>query len=184
MRCGNGLANGNGLRAQGWEVHGMDIAISLLHTWKEGAGGDLKVLAVQADVHFLPYPAQVFFATCCFQSTWYFSHLGRAIDEMFRVTVPRGYVIFDVMNNWNWPIFYFHVKGWVRMKGRLLKRWMLSRPTDDLVIYEEGTTPLAVARMLRGHSHSVAVYEPTSFGELRAAKWKSWRLIYVCRKPL
>lgn len=185
---GTGYPLGNRLRKQGWEVHGIDIAFSLLKKWKSNdlkENIDCKTLAVQSDVRHLPYYSEAFFTTCCFQSTWYISDLERAIEEMFRVTLPGGYVIFDIMNLLNWSILKNHIKRFLRNKAHLIMRHLVSKNSDDLVIHEWGHLPFMIARILRGRSSNISVYDPhisSSEKGMWSGKWNSSRRLYVCRK--
>ncbi len=79
----------------GYKVSGVDIAPSLIEKCRE-LYPDIE--AKVGDAENIPYPDSSFDAVYCFHSSWYFSDLNKAIDEMLRVAKPGGLVIFDVIN--------------------------------------------------------------------------------------
>ena len=83
---------------EGYSVYGIDISPDLV---KECKMLNRNINCKAGDAENLDYPDNFFYLTYCFKSTWYFPNLLRAVDEMFRVTKPGGFIIFDVMNKNN-----------------------------------------------------------------------------------
>jgi ubiquinone/menaquinone biosynthesis C-methylase UbiE len=51
------------------------------------------------DAEDLPFGDKLFDIVFCFHSTWYFSDILKAIDEMIRVTRVNGHLFFDIINS-------------------------------------------------------------------------------------
>jgi len=93
---------------QGYDVYGIDIAEDLI---KECNQNFPKVKAFVGDAENLNFPENYFDAVYCFRTTWYFTDILKAINEMIRVTKNGGYVFFDIMNANSKEIKIAHLKA-------------------------------------------------------------------------
>ena len=98
VAIGNGYPVADFLLESGYVIHGIDISPYLVDKCRE-LNPDIKCKV--GDSENLEYPDDYFDATYCLLSTWYFTNLNRSIDEMIRVTRPKGLVIFDIQNRSN-----------------------------------------------------------------------------------
>lgn len=95
---GTGFPFGDFFQKAGYQVHGIDIAPILIEKCREL---NAKINCKVGDVEVMDYQDDYFHCTYCFHSTWYFPNLCKAIDEMVRVTIPGGMIIFDIQNRNN-----------------------------------------------------------------------------------
>lgn len=92
---GTGYPLALALQQNGFDVFGIDIAISLI---KECRSNSSEIKCVVADAEKLPFKDGTFSLTYCFQSSWYLPNIEDAIGEMFRVTIQGGIICLDIMN--------------------------------------------------------------------------------------
>ena len=87
VAIGTGQPFAQNLLKDGYTVYGVDIAPNLINKCKQlNPTIDCRI----ADAEKLPFNDGFFNLTYCFNSTWYFPNLHKAIDEMIRVTSPGG----------------------------------------------------------------------------------------------
>lgn len=98
VAVGTGFPFGDFFTKHGYTVYGIDIAPNLINKCKSLYP---SINCMVGDVEDMNYPDNFFNLAYCFHSTWYFPNLTKAIDEMLRVTVPGGFVIFDIQNRNN-----------------------------------------------------------------------------------
>jgi ubiquinone/menaquinone biosynthesis C-methylase UbiE len=99
--CGTGYPFGDFFNKAGYKIYGIDISPSLIKKCQELYP---NIKSKIGDAENIPYPDNNFDTTYCFHSSWYFTDLKKAIDEMIRVTRPGGFIIFDAMNYHNQDI--------------------------------------------------------------------------------
>lgn len=92
---GTGFPFADFLQKAGYALHGIDISETLIAKCREL---NAKIYSMVGDAEDLPYQNAYFHCTYCFHSSWYFPNLCKAIDEMNRVTIPGGVIIFDIQN--------------------------------------------------------------------------------------
>jgi ubiquinone/menaquinone biosynthesis C-methylase UbiE len=148
VAIGTGYPFADFLQKSGYEVHGIDISPALV---AKCAKINPKIKAIVGDAEALPYPDTRFDCTYCFHSTWYFPRLTKVIDEMLRVTLPGGLVMFDIQNRNNDHILHIYRKRLFENRGlgRLVKvaknlvKTVLRRGVPDwhFVDYEVPTFP-------------------------------------------
>jgi len=85
----------------GYSVHGIDISQDLV---KKCRYLNPKIDCVVGDAEHLSWADNCFGCVYCLHSSWYFPNLNQVIDEMLRVTLPGGLVIFDIQNRNNHQI--------------------------------------------------------------------------------
>lgn len=95
VACGYGYPVADYLQKAGYEVYGIDVSPELIEKCKQLNPG---INCAVGDAEDISYPDNHFDCVYCFQSSWYFPDLNKAIDEMLRVTRPGGLVLFDIQN--------------------------------------------------------------------------------------
>jgi len=98
VAIGTGVPFGNYFEKNGYKVYGVDIAPILIEKCKKL---NRNINSEVGDAENLKYPENFFNCTYCFHSTAYFTNLDKVIDEMIRVTIPNGLIIFDIQNRNN-----------------------------------------------------------------------------------
>ena len=98
VAIGTGFPFGDFFQKKGYKVHGVDIAPILIEKCKKLNN---KINCKVGDAENLEYPDNFFNCTYCFRSTTYFTDICKVIDEMIRVTIPKGMIIFDISNRNN-----------------------------------------------------------------------------------
>jgi len=98
VAVGTGFPFGDYFQKKGYEIHGIDIAPTLIEKCKKL---NEKIICKVGDAENLSYPNDFFKCVYCFHSTFYFPDVCKAIDEMIRVARPNGMVIFDIQNRDN-----------------------------------------------------------------------------------
>ncbi len=98
VAIGTGFPFADFLQKAGYSVHGVDIASNLVEKCLQL---NPEIEAKVGDAEALDYPDGFFDCTYCFHSTWYFTDVSQAIDEMVRVTRPGGLILFDIQNMHN-----------------------------------------------------------------------------------
>ena len=98
VAIGTGFPFGNFFQNRGYKVYGVDIAPVLIEECKKL---NAKINCKVGDAENLDYHDNFFSCTYCFNSTSYFDDLCKVIDEMVRVTIPNGMIIFDIQNRNN-----------------------------------------------------------------------------------
>ena len=111
VAMGIGYPHGYYFVENGYNVYGVDI--------NRSAVGDCKKLyplikGFVSDAENLPFKDGTFDIVLCFHSFWYFPNVERAVDEMMRVTGPRGYLFFDIQNGANLKM------KWLRFRVKYL----------------------------------------------------------------
>ncbi|MBI4722783.1 MAG: class I SAM-dependent methyltransferase, partial [Candidatus Stahlbacteria bacterium] len=116
------------LAKRGYELYGVDIAPALIRKCKENTENDkLNIKCVVGDAESLPYKNSAFNLTYCLQSTWYFTDIGKAIEELFRVTNSGGKIIFDIQNLWNYKLLKRYLRRRVFYLLKVAKRKATNR---------------------------------------------------------
>ena len=95
---GTGFPFGDFFQKEGYNVHGVDIAPTLIEKCRKLNN---KINCKVGDAENLEYPDNFFNCTYSFHSTFYFPDLCKVINEMVRVTIPNGLIIFDIQNKNN-----------------------------------------------------------------------------------
>jgi len=101
VAIGTGYPFGDFFQKAGYSVYGVDISPALIEKCRLL---NPEICCKVGDAEDLDFPDNGFDCTYCFHATWYFPNLGKAIDEMIRVTKPGGLVVFDIQNRNNWEI--------------------------------------------------------------------------------
>jgi ubiquinone/menaquinone biosynthesis C-methylase UbiE len=114
VAIGTGFPFGDFFQEAGYQVHGVDISPILIEKCREL---NAKINCKVGDSEDLDYQDEYFYCTYCFHSTWYFPNLCKAIDEIVRVTIPGGMIIFDIQNRNNKEIDTAYRKNLTRGKG-------------------------------------------------------------------
>lgn len=145
VAIGTGYPFGDFLQKADYSVFGIDISPELVEKCKKtNPNIDCRV----GDAENLEYSDDYFDCTYCFNSTWYFPNLNKAIGEMLRVTRKGGLVIFDIENRNNRYIkktYRKHIlvvyiknmlKKVLRLRGTRWSAVVHSTPTYPESIYE------------------------------------------------
>lgn len=99
VAIGTGFPFGDFFQKKGFNMYGIDIAPALIEKCKELNN---KIICKIGDAENIEYPDNFFQCTYSFHSTFYFPDLQKVIDEMLRVTSPKGLIIFDIQNRNNY----------------------------------------------------------------------------------
>lgn len=182
---GTGFPAAIQMSSLGWDVHGVDIGEVLIKKCRENAEeSGVNVTAVVGDVENLPYKDATFNLVYCFQSTWYFSHLGRAIREMIRVTAPQGIVLFDIRNGLNPEVIRHYLKRRLPAVLKDTSNFFSKRSYNSVSVEVENVAfAVKVRRILAGQDveYSTRVlsrdWKPPWLGKAFAP-----RLVYIVRK--
>jgi len=113
---GTGYPFASYFSSQGYDVYGIDISEDLI---EECNANFPKVKAFVGDAENLKFPENYFDAVYCFRTTWYFTDVLKAINEMIRVTKNGGYVFFDIMNANSREIKIAHLRA--KTVGRFIE---------------------------------------------------------------
>ena len=153
---GTGYPLGDLFQKHGYYVYGIDISPELI---KKCNTLYPDINAKVGDAEELEYPDNYFDGLYCFHSTWYFTNLKKAIEEMIRVTCHGGKIIFDIQNRNNQEIENAYRKRLSEAKGlgkykRYLKniaKIVLFKGTPDwhFVVHEVPTYPHDVYQYLK-----------------------------------
>jgi ubiquinone/menaquinone biosynthesis C-methylase UbiE len=148
IAIGTGYPFADYFQKSGYLVYGIDISPDLIAKCSQvNPNINCKV----GDAENMDYSDNYFDCSYCFNSTWYFTDLNRVIDEMLRVTLPVGLVIFDIQNRNNKGIDNAYQNRVSESKGlgkatRYLKnicKFMIGRDIQNWhsIIYEIPTVP-------------------------------------------
>ena len=179
---GTGYPIALNLQQNGFDVFGVDIAISLIRKCRNNS---LEIQGVVGDAEKLPFKDKSFSLTYCFQSSWYIPNIKNAIEEMFRVTIEGGIICFDVMNKWSpniiYEIYYSDFKNKLLNIFQRIFRKESSFP-------ENYRTPSALKKMnkilKKMNLSEVIITTPQKIDTLNFSKldFLSSRYIYICKK--
>ena len=114
VAIGTGFPFADFFQKAGYQVHGIDIAPSLVEACR---ALNSEIECKVGDAEHIEYADDFFDCTYCFHSTWYFPDLTMALDEMLRVTRPGGLVIFDIQNRNNARIGGAYLKKLSEQRG-------------------------------------------------------------------
>jgi len=106
----------------GYEVQGVDIAENLLEICKSKG---IKASYGNAEQK-LDFNDNSFDLVYCFNSTWYFKDIEKAIAEMIRVS--KKWVIFDIIDATGWRI---------KLRQLISRLKHLSRPKYEFPVYPD-----------------------------------------------
>lgn len=95
--CGTGVFTLDFLAA-GAQVVGLDISGPMLGAAVKKAGG-YPFFPLRADMRYLPFRDSSFDKTVSITALEFIADAGRVIDELFRVTRPRGSVVVATLNS-------------------------------------------------------------------------------------
>jgi ubiquinone/menaquinone biosynthesis C-methylase UbiE len=154
--AGTGFPFADCFQNNGYYVYGIDISPELIEKCNTSYP---DIHAKVGDVEALEYPDNYFGGSYCFHSTWYFTDLKRAIEEMIRVTSHGCLIIFDIENRNNKEIEKAYKKKLREAKGlerckkyfKNIVKIVLRQGTSDwhFVVYEVPTYPHAVYEYLK-----------------------------------
>lgn len=138
----------------GYHVSGIDISERLI---EKSRMVNPNIVAKVCEAENLLFPDNQFDCTYCFHSTWYFSDLFKAIDEMIRVTKPNGLVVFDIQNLRNKRIaerfersrrkkktLIFKLYYWARFRVWIHHDVVYETPIEPRRVYEHLAFPFSV----------------------------------------
>lgn len=114
VAIGTGYPFGYFLQRAGYRVNGIDIAPILIEKCQELFP---NINCHVGDAEDLEYPDNYFDCVYCFNATFYFTNLNKALDEMLRVTKEEGLVIFDIKNSKNKAVAQNYKKSLSQNKG-------------------------------------------------------------------
>jgi len=134
VAIGTGYPFADFFQKAGYSVCGIDIAPDLIKKCKQL---NPKIITKVGDAEDLAFPDDSFDCTYCFHSTWYFPDLNKAIDEMIRVTMPGGLVLFDIQNRNNKEILKIYSKH--LLQGRKIYKIMRYAKNIVKLILHKGT---------------------------------------------
>lgn len=92
---GDGFPYADTFDKMGYSVYGIDISPYFVSMVKKQLP---NVIVSLGDAHNLPFPDNFFHGVYCIRSSWYFHDLEKAINEMIRVVMRNGIVMFDIRN--------------------------------------------------------------------------------------
>lgn len=107
---------------EGYQVEGVDIAEKLLDICRSNG---IKCSYGNAEEK-LDFENDSFDLVYCFNSTWYFKNIEKAIGEMMRVS--RKWVVFDIIDATDWKI---------KLNGLIYRLKHLSRPKYEFPVDPE-----------------------------------------------
>jgi len=157
VAIGTGYPFADFFQKKGYMVHGIDISPDLIEKCKKT---NSKIAAEVGDAENLDFPDNSFDCVYCFNATWHFPDLPKAISEMVRVTAPGGSIFFDIQNRNNPEINECYQKQLSHYKSpfwrgicyaKNIVKIVLQRGTPDwhFVIYEVPTYPESVYEQLK-----------------------------------
>lgn len=196
VAIGTGFPFAEFLQKTGYHVHGIDISTQLIEECNRLYP---EVDAKVGDAEQLGYPDNYFDCSYCFHSTWYFSKLKRAIEEMVRATCHGGLIIFDIQNRNNHEIENAYKKrlneakcfGRYKRYFKNIAKMVLGRGTPDwhFVVHEVPTYPGDVCQYLKQcrYPNTFQVYFREDDNSIKLAKELSpfeqyGRLVFVVLK--
>ena len=131
VAIGTGYPFGNYFEINDYKVYGVDIAPILVEKCKKKYPSiNCKV----GDAENLEYTDNFFDCTYCFHSTSYFSNLNKVIDEMIRVTIPNGMIIFDIQNKNNEEVNQNYNKMLLAKKNGLKKLFRYAKNILKIIL--------------------------------------------------
>ena len=183
---GTGYPTAIELAKKGYELYGVDIALALIRKCKENTENvNVNIKCVVGDAESLPYKNSAFNLTYCLQSTWYFTDIGKAIEELFRVTKSGGKIIFDIQNLWNYRLLKWHLRRRAFYLLRVVKRKLTNRLSEDIIFTEIPASPLSIHLILK------KLHAQYKYIAVPIFDWDRWlskiillspRLVFVCKK--
>lgn len=183
---GTGYPIALNLQQNGFDVFGVDIAISLIIRCRKNS---LEIKSVVGDAEKLPFKDKSFSLTYCFQSSWYLPNIEDALREMFRVTMDGGIICFDVMNKWSPNILY--TVYFSEFKNRLLNIFqrILRKESRFSENYRTASSPKKINKILKKMNPSeVMITTPQKIENdtvnfsISKLDFLSPRYIYRCKK--
>ena len=199
VAVGTGFPFADFFQKAGYVVHGIDLSPYLIEKCREL---NPNIICKVGEAENLEYEDNCYDATYCFHSTWYFSDLLKSIDEMIRVTRPKGMTFFDIQNRNNPKIAEGYVYNILQGKGirrviRFFKNIMLMILRKNTfswhflfkhVVYETPTFPEDIYKYLKEigvtnfqvmvTEKDESIHETNELGAFEDYK----RLVFVIRK--
>jgi ubiquinone/menaquinone biosynthesis C-methylase UbiE len=155
VAIGTGVPFADYFQKKGYVVFGVDLSSELIEVCRTS---NPNIRCTVGNAEALPCANDSFDCVYCFNATFLFLDLEKAIDEMLRVVRLGGLVIFDVMNKHNKKIqrlykrelFYFNTRvGTIIRYGSHIRQAALGRrfpfatctgtvtmPSDPTSLYE------------------------------------------------
>ncbi len=90
--CGNGRLS-RIMEGKGSVVISLDVNDQLIRVTRNAQTNQSMVIL--SDIQHLPFRRGVFNKVLCIHNLWYVPHYSKSVDEMFRVTVGGGVIIWD-----------------------------------------------------------------------------------------
>lgn len=196
VAIGTGYPVADILQRTGLDVHGVDISPRLVERCRH-LNSDIH--AVTGSAESLQYTSNCFDIVYCFQSTWFFTNLSRAISEMMRVARPGGLVVFDAQNRNNGQVEkayrkqFREVSGlgriWRQVKNVVKVATRHGFPQWRLVVHQVPSYPAEIGSYLKesGCEFDMRMYIKLPNDLIREVKHGESlsdfdRLIYVVKK--
>jgi len=183
---GTGYPFASYFSSKGYDVYGIDIAEDLV---KKCNADFPKVKAFVGDAENLKFPENYFDAVYCFQSTWLFTDVLKAINEMIRVTKKRGYVFFDIMNAKSREIKIAHIKAktvgrFIRIVSNVIKVVKGEKVIWTLHFHETPTSPFYLNNYFTENqiNYLFASLDNFVFKKASEEAVTKKRLIYIIKK--
>jgi len=167
VAIGTGFPFGNFFEKNGYKVYGVDIAPILIEKCKNL---NPNINCQVGDAENLKYPNNFFSCTYCFHSTSYFTNLSKTIEEMIRVTIPNGLVIFDIQNRNNHEI----AKNYNKMllaKGSGFRKFTRYLKNIFKIIFRKGMPDWTDV------IYEVPIYPETIYQHLEKLKIKKYKIL-------
>lgn len=175
-------------------VHGIDIAeASIQQCLANFASQKLAVDCCVGDLENLPYKDKVFNTVYCLGTAWYVPDFRQALNEMCRVTIPKGKIVLEIMNLAHPSMFitYAYHKllqsarkdQWRAYSPLYMKRMLCDVELSYQVKGFEVALPVALP--IVGEYANICRHFPLFMSGLqdnRCLKYFGNKLIYICSK--
>ena len=118
VAIGTGVPFADYLQKKGYVLFGIDLSSELIEVCRKS---NPNIHCAVGNAEALPCANDSFDCVYCFNASFYFLDLDKAVDEMLRVARPGGLVIFDVMNKYNKEVQRLYERELFRFNTRIGK---------------------------------------------------------------
>jgi SAM-dependent methyltransferase len=122
LSVGNGRSFAGPLSEEGTDVHGCDISDVLIDELHE-LYPNIEAYSAGYEDFSNKEEVDTYDVTYCVRSSWYFSDIYTALDNMISITKPGGMVIIDIMNADAISV----KKGLSNLRKKKMKQWVKNK---------------------------------------------------------
>lgn len=169
---GTGWPIGAALKEKGIRVCGCDLAESAVLSARESLGSQDGIWA--GDV--LSYEGEERFdVVYCVRASWYIPDYYATLKKMISMTKPRGYIVFDIMDNFS--LYCMRLNAY-KLVDKYFRLWGWER---DGVYGQHFINPVRMKLFLRKNGLRYRCWGEREITKSRDV-WNTPKIVFLCRR--